>query len=133
MPRWCSALHPTPPCFLEIPPGLNLSTLYILELMILIAIRHGETEWNVERREIGQLDSRLTDRGIRQAEAIGRRLSSLPIQHFYSSDLGRAIQSSEIISKYLPGLQVQPNAGLRERDMAEFQGLSWDDIQERYP
>jgi broad specificity phosphatase PhoE len=101
--------------------------------MMLIAVRHGETEWNVEHREIGQLDSRLTDRGIRQAEAIGQRLSSLTIDRFYCSDLGRAVQTSEIIASYLPGLKFQLDAGLRERHMGEFQGLTWDEIRQRYP
>src|SRR5262249_7507469 len=40
---------------------------------------------------------------------------------------------SEIISKYLPALNVQLDAGLRERRMGEFEGMSWDEIRERYP
>jgi broad specificity phosphatase PhoE len=100
---------------------------------MLIVVRHGETEWNVQHREIGQLDSPLTERGIRQAEAIGRRLRSFRIDHFYSSDLGRAVHTSEIIAEYNLGLKVQLDTGLRERNMGEFQGLSWDDIRERFP
>ena len=111
----------------------NTPKMYISIIMMLIAVRHGETEWNVEHREIGQLDSPLTDRGVRQAEALGRRLSSLTIQHFYTSDLGRAVHTSEIISKHLPSLNVQLDAGLRERRMGEFEGMSWDEIRERYP
>ena len=101
--------------------------------MMLIVVRHGETEWNVQHREIGQLDSALTERGIRQAEAIGERLGSLKIDCFYSSDLGRAVHTSKIISKYLPPLEVQLDRGLRERRMGVFEGLSWDEIRERYP
>jgi probable phosphoglycerate mutase len=111
----------------------NAGLLYIPFIMMLIVVRHGETEWNVEHREIGQLDSPLTDRGIRQAEAIGRRLRSFKIDHFYSSDLGRAVHTSEIISKYLPELKLQLDAGLRERSMGAFEGLTWDEIRERYP
>jgi broad specificity phosphatase PhoE len=101
--------------------------------MILIVVRHGQTEWNVQHREIGQLDSPLTDLGIRQAEAIGRRLSTIRIQHFYSSDLGRAVQTSEIILKYIPHLKIRFDPELRERHMGKFQGLTWDEIRERYP
>jgi broad specificity phosphatase PhoE len=41
--------------------------------MKLIAIRHGETEWNAQGREMGQLDSALTERGIQQARLVAGR------------------------------------------------------------
>jgi lipoprotein-releasing system permease protein len=59
--------------------------------MLLITVRHGETEWNVSGREMGHLDSPLTALGRSQAEAIARRLSALSIDALYSSDLGRAL------------------------------------------
>lgn len=100
--------------------------------MVLIAVRHGETEWNVQRREMGQLDSPLTVRGIAQAEALGRRLSGIKFDELYSSDLGRAIQTAEIIATKC-GKQVQLDAGLRERHMGLFQGLTWAEMLEKYP
>src|SRR6266436_6513686 len=65
--------------------------------MKLIAIRHGETEWNVQGREAGQLDSVLTERGIQQARLVAGRLNRAAFHALYSSDLGRAIQTAEII------------------------------------
>ena len=100
--------------------------------VILIAIRHGETEWNLERREMGQFDSPLTKRGIQQAEAIGRRLSGIPFDALYSSDLGRAAQTAGIIAS-LSGKVVRYYPGLRERHMGLFQGLTWEEIGKKFP
>ena len=66
--------------------------------MKLFAVRHGKTEWNLEGREIGQLDSPLTVHGLFQAAALARRLSSLRVDLVYSSDLGRALRTAEVIA-----------------------------------
>jgi 2,3-bisphosphoglycerate-dependent phosphoglycerate mutase len=100
--------------------------------VLLIAIRHGETQWNLERREMGQLDSPLTERGIRQAEAIGRRMSGVSFEALYSSDLGRAVQTAEIIAS-MCGKSVRLNPGLRERHMGLFQGLTWEELGKKFP
>jgi probable phosphoglycerate mutase len=44
----------------------------------ILLVRHGETEWNRERRNQGRFDSPLTERGIAQAHAIGRLIGKLP-------------------------------------------------------
>src|SRR5437762_12807356 len=100
--------------------------------MILIAVRHGETEWNVQRREMGQLESSLTQRGIQQAEAIGRRLSGISFHALYSSDLGRAVQTAEIIAAVCQK-DVRLDSGLRERHMGILQGLTWEEIRTKFP
>ena len=99
--------------------------------MKLIAVRHGETEWNVELREMGHLDSALTPLGIQQAEALGHRLNKLGFDALYSSDLGRAVQTAEIIGTICQK-RVHLHSGLRERHMGVFQGLTRVQIQERY-
>lgn len=100
--------------------------------MLLIAVRHGETEWNVEGREMGQLDSPLTTRGVRQAEALAQRLSLLNIDALYSSDLGRAVQTAEIIGSRC-GKSPNVDARLRERHLGVLQGLTRAEIADRYP
>jgi len=100
--------------------------------MKLIAVRHGETEWNVELREMGHLDSPLTPLGIQQARALGDRLNQFGFDALYSSDLGRAIQTAEIVGKICQK-PVQLNSGLRERHMGIFQGLTRQEISEKYP
>lgn len=98
--------------------------------MRLIAVRHGETEWNLQGREIGQLDSPLTERGIQQAQLIAQRLNRSGFDFLYSSDLGRAVHTAEIIAG--PGL-VQTDSGLRERNMGIFQGLTIAEMRLKYP
>jgi broad specificity phosphatase PhoE len=100
--------------------------------MKLIAVRHGETEWNAELREMGHLDSPLTPLGIQQAQALGRRLKNLGFDALYSSDLGRAVQTAEIIGR-ICDKPVQLNSSLRERHMGVFQGLTREEISEKYP
>jgi probable phosphoglycerate mutase len=91
--------------------------------MKLILVRHVETEWNVQSREMGQLDSPLTARGLQQAKALAERLSSGRVQSFYSSDLGRALQTAEIIAA-ATGLKITVIPALRERHMGILQGLT---------
>lgn len=100
--------------------------------MLLIAVRHGETEWNLHNREMGHLDSPLTTVGVQQAEALGRRLSRLQVDELYSSDLGRAVRTAEIIGAACQK-KVHLESELRERHMGLFQGLTWDEMAERFP
>ena len=100
--------------------------------MRLIAIRHGETEWNVQGREMGQLDSPLTPRGRRQAQAIADRLSREYFSALYCSDLGRAVETAEIVAA-ASGVRAVVNIGLRERHMGIFQGLTKAEMAQRYP
>ena len=100
--------------------------------MKLIAIRHGETEWNLQQREMGQLDSPLTERGRRQAEAIADRLRRYSFTVLYSSDLGRAVKTAQIIST-VTGAIPKFDVALRERHMGIFQGLTEAEMEQRFP
>jgi probable phosphoglycerate mutase len=99
---------------------------------ILIAVRHGETEWNLAGRAQGHLDSPLTDAGILQARSLAEGLSGRGIQAIYSSDLGRAMQTSGIVSAVL-NLDVNADSRLRERNFGSMQGLTRDEIRSRFP
>ena len=100
--------------------------------MRIIAIRHGETEWNAAGREQGQLDSPLTARGVKQASAIAERLKRYRFAALYSSDLGRALQTAEIVAQATgAGIAVDP--GLRERNTGIFQGMTKAEMAERHP
>lgn len=100
--------------------------------MRLIVARHGETEWNAEGREIGQLDSQLTPRGIEQAQRLAQRLSRVKIAVVYSSDLGRAMKTAEIVAAACQ-TEVRPDPNLRERHMGIFQGLTVQEIRQQFP
>ncbi len=100
--------------------------------MKLIIVRHGETEWNTQKRVTGQLDSPLTPKGIQQANAIANRLCHLKFTSCYSSDLGRAVQTANIIAK-ICGKKVIFDSELREWNMGIFQGLTVAEMQEKFP
>ncbi|KFC07774.1 phosphoglycerate mutase [Trabulsiella guamensis ATCC 49490] len=79
-------------------------------------VRHGETQWNAERRIQGQSDSPLTEKGEQQAWQVGERARTLGITHIISSDLGRTRRTAEIIAEAC-GCDVTLDARLRELDM----------------
>ena len=67
--------------------------------MYIYLTRHGETEWNVQRRTQGVQNIPLTDKGIRQAEELALRLANQSITYIYSSILERAYHTAAIIGK----------------------------------
>lgn len=97
-------------------------------------VRHGVTEWNLQKRFQGHLDVPLNREGMAQAEAVGKWLEGLPVRFtaLYSSDLTRAMQTAEAISRWL-NLTVEPVVTLREIHCGEWQGLSVDEVNARYP
>ncbi len=103
-----------------------------MERTHVIVVRHGETKWNTERRFQGHLDSPLTQKGLSQAQALTRRLTNQRFSALYSSDLGRAYQTAQIISA-ATGRGVVSDAKLRERNLGIFQGLRSEEIKTAYP
>lgn len=98
----------------------------------LFLARHGQTEWNLERRLQGQLDSPLTEEGSAQARAIATRLAGSGIHTICSSPLGRAMQTALIIADQL-GAEVLEVPELAEIDHGELAGLTWEQIDEEHP
>lgn len=97
-----------------------------------IAIRHGETAWNAETRMQGQLDVPLNDAGRWQAGRVAAALADEAIDAIYSSDLARALQTAEPLAA-ATGLAIATDAGLRERCFGVFQGLTFDEVEARWP
>src|SRR5476649_1879895 len=98
----------------------------------LIAIRHGETEWNSQGRFQGHLDSVLNPEGLAQAEALGEYMVRESFDLLLSSDLGRALQTASAIAMRT-GHDIVVEPRLRERRMGIFQGLTPAEVQARYP
>jgi len=94
----------------------------------LYLVRHGETEWNVEDIVLGQSDSSLTQEGIRETEALAQALQGVAFDAIFSSDLGRAYQTAEILGKGR-GLTVETSPLLRERNYGRFHGVSWKELK----
>jgi 2,3-bisphosphoglycerate-dependent phosphoglycerate mutase len=95
-------------------------------------VRHGETDWNRERRWQGHADRPLNETGREQARDLADRLAGEPIEAIYSSDLARARETAAIVGARL-ALPVRTDARLREVDVGEWSGLTMGEIELRYP
>ncbi len=105
----------------------------------LVLLRHGRTASNAERRWQGHLDVSLDDVGRVQAEAtaswLGKALAEDAARgavRLVCSDLSRARQTAEPLAAAL-GVTARPDAGLRERDVGAWEGLTHHDISVRFP
>jgi probable phosphoglycerate mutase len=94
----------------------------------IIAIRHGETDWNVDTRIQGHLDIGLNETGRLQARRVAQALANEPIKAIYSSDLLRAWDTARAISEATGGA-LQAHTGLRERHFGVLQGRTFGEIE----
>jgi 2,3-bisphosphoglycerate-dependent phosphoglycerate mutase len=88
-------------------------------------VRHGETDWNVERRLQGHTDISLNERGLKQAHQMATALQAIELQFdvLYTSDLKRAAQTAQAIEKVF-GVSAITHEALRERNLGALQGLT---------
>jgi 2,3-bisphosphoglycerate-dependent phosphoglycerate mutase len=98
----------------------------------ILLIRHGETAWNAERRLQGHLDISLNEEGKRQAAALARALARENVDIIISSDLSRAASTARAVAD-VHGLPLQTDAALRERCFGAFEGLLYDELEDRFP
>ena len=98
----------------------------------IIAIRHGETAWNVDTRIQGHLDIPLSANGRWQAERLAEALRGEPIQAIYASDLTRAWETAQYVGR-ATGVNVTPEIGLRERGFGDFEGKTFAEIEVLLP
>jgi probable phosphoglycerate mutase len=101
----------------------------------IIAVRHGETDWNVDTRIQGQLDIGLNDKGRWQAQRVAQALAEEALDAVYSSDLSRAFATAQAIAAAQPHgpLPVQAHTGLRERGFGKFEGHTYAAIEAQWP
>jgi probable phosphoglycerate mutase len=102
----------------------------------IIAVRHGETAWNVDTRIQGQLDIGLNEKGQWQAERVGRALADETIARVYASDLKRAQNTALAIARHnsqLMDREVHLHHGLRERGFGKFEGHTYAAIEAQWP
>lgn len=100
--------------------------------MKLFCVRHGETLHNFEGRIQGQTDSQLSPLGIRQCQATAGALADLKIDAIVASPLDRARASAQHLADRL-GLSVALDDRLMEIHAGIFQGLAWNEIDDRFP
>jgi 2,3-bisphosphoglycerate-dependent phosphoglycerate mutase len=106
--------------------------LKALEATRILAVRHGETAWNVDNRIQGHRDIPLNDNGRRQARRLAEAVSHEEFAAVYASDLARASETAQAIAR-AAGLEVVPDQGLRERAFGAFEGLTFAEIEARWP
>lgn len=88
-------------------------------------VRHGETQWNIEHRIQGHKDSPLTQKGREQASFLGEKLKNVHFDAVFSSDLGRARQTAELIT-LSKKMAIQTTQALRERSFGPNEGMSFE-------
>ena len=98
----------------------------------IIAIRHGETAWNVDTRIQGHLDIPLNDTGLWQARQVARALAGEPLSAIYASDLQRAHTTARAIAE-ATGAPLVPEPALRERSFGELEGRTFAEIEAELP
>lgn len=107
-------------------------TIYEDERMKLYFVRHGETEWNTQRRFQGRKNSPLTEKGEQQAKNIAEVLRNIPFTRLYSSSLGRARKTAQEIQKGR-GIPLEIMDEFIEISMGELEGKTKSDFAELYP
>jgi broad specificity phosphatase PhoE len=107
--------------------GSSATEIYLL--------RHGETEWNVAERYQGKLDSPLTAKGVGQSEGCARRLPSvgIDVQQLFASPLGRARQTTSIITSIEKLPPTIWDRRLAEVSLGSWDGLTHIDIDAQWP
>ncbi len=98
----------------------------------LYLVRHGETEWNVEGRIQGHTDVELSDWGRQQAQAMAQRLSGVPFDVAYTSDLSRSRETAQIILGQRD-TSLHSTDRIREFHKGVFEGLTVHEYMRRYP
>lgn len=99
----------------------------------LYLVRHGETDWNRQRRIQGSTDIPLNDAGREQARETGRALGRRPFDGIFSSPLGRALETARIIAGEVGLPDPAVIDALVERNYGEAEGMGFDEIERRWP
>ena len=95
-------------------------------------VRHGETEWNRVGRAQGQADPPLNKEGLEQAVAVAARLAPVSFEAAYSSDLRRAAETAAPVM-HGRDTPIVHRRDLREKSFGEWEGITYEELQLRYP
>ncbi len=98
----------------------------------LFLIRHGRSTWNTAKRIQGCADPPLDEVGREQTRRLAERLREEAVVALYTSPLQRAQETAEIIGQAL-GVPVMPDERLKEYDVGDITGLTWEQVVEQHP
>jgi len=99
----------------------------------MLLVRHGETEWNRQKRFQGQIDIPLNENGKQQGEQAAAFLKDVKIDAAVTSSLSRPRETAEIILQHHPGVSLETTDGLKEIGHGEWEGLYEHEIESGYP
>lgn len=94
--------------------------------------RHGQTEWNAERRIQGWKGADLTELGKKQAEWLRKRLKTIDFTMVYSSPLQRTLETARILLKDRD-IPLLTEEGLKEMNMGEWEGKKFEALKTEHP
>lgn len=98
----------------------------------MVLVRHGQPVEEMRGRCYGRLDVGLSSAGRLQAERAARFLAEAPLLRIYTSPRQRAMESAAPLAE-LKGMAVDTEAAFREIDFGLFEGLSYEEAEQRYP
>jgi alpha-ribazole phosphatase len=101
-------------------------------MITLWLVRHGQTDWNAQKRYQGHSDIPLNAIGQEQAQQVAHRLKREKLHAIISSDLQRTTQTATSIAAHHPHLTLQTNPDLREANFGIFEGLRYKDIIDQH-
>jgi 2,3-bisphosphoglycerate-dependent phosphoglycerate mutase len=103
---------------------------------LLVLVRHGQSEWNLKNLFTGWKDPDLTELGVKEAVAAGRKLKDegLTFDVAFTSVLTRAQRTLDLALKEMgqSGIPVTKNLALNERDYGDLSGLNKDDARAKW-
>lgn len=99
--------------------------------MNIYIIRHGETEWNKINKMQGWQNSDLTEKGVKDAIKLGKRLEDIDFSNIYSSPLGRAIDTANYV-KGNRNIEIEILDGLKEMGFGLWEGVENEKVVELY-
>jgi 2,3-bisphosphoglycerate-dependent phosphoglycerate mutase len=103
---------------------------------LLVLVRHGQSEWNLKNLFTGWKDVELTDIGVNEARAAGKKLKArnLTFDRAFTSDLKRAQRTLALILEEMgqSGISVTRNVALNERDYGDLVGMNKDDARKKW-
>jgi ribonuclease H / adenosylcobalamin/alpha-ribazole phosphatase len=102
------------------------------EPTVTLLLRHGQTPMSVQKRYAGLSDVPLTEVGVQQAAAAGKRLASAGLTAIVTSPLARAVSTAAEVAA-ATGAPVEADEGLRETDFGAWDGLTFAEVRDRWP
>ncbi len=112
--------------------GANVDWRLAKGVTRMVLVRHGQPVEEARGRCYGRLDVGLSAAGRMQAERAARFLAEAPLSRVYASPLWRAVESAAPLARF-KGLVVDTEAAFQELDFGLFEGLTYEEVEKRYP